>query len=69
MKKKYIVLLVIVAVAAVAAPFLKKRFDEVRVVLPKYDRPGQVVKLDQNWTDEQRHRFHHTAQGTRLLPA
>jgi hypothetical protein len=68
-KKKFVILLVLVVIAAVAAPYLKSRLDEIRVVVPTYDRPAQVVKLDQNWTDEQRHRFHHTAQGTRLLPA
>ena len=32
-------------------------------VRPKWSR------LDQHWTDEQRQQFHHTPQGTRLLPA
>jgi mono/diheme cytochrome c family protein len=39
------------------------------VVVPEYARPADIVQLDQNWTAEQRHLFHHTAQGTRLLPA
>jgi hypothetical protein len=68
-KKKYIVLLVAIIALAAGAPFLKTRLDAIRVELPTYQRPGQVVKLEQNWTDEQRHRFHHTPQGTRLLPA
>ena len=69
MKKKYIVLLVALIALAAGAPLLKSRLDAVRVVLPTYERPAQVVTLEQNWTAEQRHRFHHTPQGTRLLPA
>ena len=69
MKKVYVVLLGAVVVAAVAAPFVKNRLDDVRVVLPTFERPANVVMLDQNWTNEQRDQFHHTPQGTRLLPA
>lgn len=69
MKKKYIVLVVGVVAAAVAAPSLKRRLDDLRVVVPTLTRPPHVVKLDQRWSDEERHRFHHTPQGTRLLPA
>lgn len=68
MKKRYIFLLAIVAAVAVASPFLKRQLDKIRVDLPTYERPKQAIKLDQNWTDEQRNRFHHTPQGTRLLP-
>ena len=69
MKKKYIVLLVVAAVAIAAVPFLNKKLDDFRVVLPEFDRPPEVVKLDQNWTEAQRQQFHHTPQGTRLVPA
>ena len=69
MKKRYIVLLVIVIALAAGVPFVNARLEAVRVDLPTYQRPSQVVKLEQNWTEEQRHRFHHTPQGTRLLPA
>ena len=68
-KKRYVVLLIVVVVLAVAAPFLNKKLDEFRVVLPELDRPPEIVKLDQNWTDAQRQQFHHTPQGTRLIPA
>ena len=69
MKKRYVVLLIVTVVLAVAAPVLKKELDEFRVVLPEIDRPPEVVMLDQNWTDAQRQQFHHTPQGTRLIPA
>jgi len=68
-KKRYIVLIIVVIVVAVATPFLKSKLDDLRVVIPEYQRPADVVKLDQNWTDEQRQQFHHTTQGTRLIPA
>jgi mono/diheme cytochrome c family protein len=56
--------IVLLAGAILAAPALKK----FRVVVPEYHKPGQIVSLQQGWTDDQRFRFHHTAQGTRLLP-
>jgi hypothetical protein len=67
MKTKYVVLLGFAAVLAVvlAVPILKSKLDEYRVELPDVSRPGHVVTLDQNWTDEQREQFHFTAQGTR----
>jgi hypothetical protein len=68
-KKKYVLLLVLAVVAVPAYPSLNKKLDEFRVVLPELDRPPEVVKLDQNWTDAQRQQFHHTPQGTRLIPA
>jgi mono/diheme cytochrome c family protein len=46
-----------------------QKINDYRVVLPDYQRPATVVRLDQNWTDAQRHEFHHTPQGTRLVPA
>src|SRR5688572_16270052 len=69
MKKVYVVLLGAVVVAAVAAPFVKNRLDDVRVVLPTFERPANVVMLDQNWTNEQRDQFHHITLSTRLLLA
>ena len=57
MKKKYLVLLIVAIVAVAAWPFLNKKLDEIRVVLPEVDRPPDLVKLDQNWTDAQRHSF------------
>jgi mono/diheme cytochrome c family protein len=56
--------IVLLAGGILAAPALRK----FRVVVPEYRSPGKLVYLEQGWTDEQRFRFHHTAQGTRLLP-
>ena len=50
--------------AILAAPALRK----FRVVVPEYHNPGKLVSWNRAGPDEQRFRFHHTAQGTRLLP-
>jgi mono/diheme cytochrome c family protein len=49
--------------------YFSQKLDDLRVVLPDYQRPAKTVTIDQNWTDDQRHQFHHIAQGTRLVPA
>ncbi len=36
--------------------------------VPQVARPKEVAWLAQNWTEEQRQRFYHTAQGSELLP-
>jgi uncharacterized protein (DUF2235 family) len=36
--------------------------------VPKIDRPPEVAWLSQNWTEDQRVRYYHTAQGSELLP-
>ena len=68
MKKRYLFLLAALIVAIVAVPRVRRALAEIRVDVPVYQRPPQLVKLDQNGTEEQRRRFHHTAQGTRLVP-
>jgi hypothetical protein len=68
LKKRYLLLLAALVVIIVAAPRVRSTLDAIRVDVPAYQRPTQIVKLDQNWSEEQRRRFHHTAQGTRLVP-
>lgn len=73
MAKKSRVLLIGLLAVLVLAPLLLYRFigdklEEIRVHVPEYERPPDLVRLDQNWTAAQRRRFHHTPQGTRLLP-
>jgi uncharacterized protein (DUF2235 family) len=36
--------------------------------VPKIERPKDIAWLWQNWTEDQRHRYYHTAQGSELLP-
>ena len=57
-------LVVLGAVAAVIAVFSIYNTLEV----PKIERPAEVVWLPQNWTEDQRRRYYHTAQGSELLP-
>ena len=69
MKKRYIALAAVVIVGAAGVPSAYSKLDEFRVVVPAYQRPAEVMTVDQRWTDQQRQQFHHTPQGTRLLPA
>src|ERR1035441_5946731 len=58
-------LLVVLGVcAAVIAVFTIHNSLEV----PKIERPSDVAWLPQNWTEDQRRRYYHTAQGSELLP-
>ena len=72
MRSKYVALLLVAAVLMVVAvllyPLFYDKLEEIRVHVPEYQRPAEVVTLDQNWTAAQRTRFHHTPQGTRLVP-
>lgn len=68
MRKKYGVLLAVLVLLVAAVPFLRGMLAELRVDVPVYQRPPEVARLDQNWTEAQRKRFHHTPQGTRLIP-
>jgi hypothetical protein len=72
LKSKRVALLVVLAALAVVAallyPRLHDKLEEIQVHVPEYQRPPEVVRLDQNWTAAQRKRFHHTPQGTRLIP-
>jgi uncharacterized protein (DUF2235 family) len=55
--------LVLLAAAGIGA-FTLMHILEV----PRIERPKTVTWLAQNWTDDQRHRFYHLAQGSELLP-
>lgn len=57
-------LVVVGACAAVIALFAILNSLEV----PKIERPKEVAWLAQNWTEDQRRRYYHTAQGSELLP-
>ncbi len=69
MRKILIVLLSIAAVVAIAV-FVAIRWlgPSYTVVVPKYVESGELVQVEQGWTDAQRLTFHHTAQGTKLIP-
>src|SRR5436309_15691753 len=68
MKRKVVVAMLIVLVLAVGA-FLFLHSSNFQVVIPEYQKPPeQTVQADQGWTEDQRLQFHHTPQGTRLVP-
>jgi hypothetical protein len=56
------------AVAAICAAVVGIFTLKNRLAVPQINRPPEVVWLQQNWTDDQRRRYYHTAQGSNLLP-
>ena len=64
-KKPGLLVVVILLVAGIA---LYPKWRQLQVNVPAYRDPGKIVLLDQGWTAAQRQEFHHTAQGTRLVP-
>jgi mono/diheme cytochrome c family protein len=68
LRTKYGLLLVVSVLLIAAVPFFRGKLAELKVDVPEYQRPPELVRLDQNWTEAQRKRFHYTPQGTRLIP-
>ena len=59
---------VLVVLFLVAGAYLYLR-DKFRVDVPEYQTPPEtLISVEQGWTDDQRLHFHHTPQGTRLIP-
>jgi hypothetical protein len=67
LNRRYL-LLSLLALGLVGAIVARSLLADLRIDLPDYQRPPELVLLDQNWTPAQRNAFHYTAQGTRLLP-
>jgi hypothetical protein len=67
-KKKLIIVGAVAAVLIVAGAVIVPLLRQVRVVVPAYQAPREVVYLQQGWTAGERQQFYHTPQGTRLLP-
>jgi hypothetical protein len=66
-KKLGIGILVVLLLAGCG--FLYLHSCQFRVMVPEYQQPPeQLVRVDQGWSDDQRFQFHHTSQGTRLVP-
>jgi hypothetical protein len=58
--------LIVLLLVGGAYLYLKAKF---RVDVPEYQAPpAKLVRVEQGWTDDQRLHFHHTPQGTRLVP-
>jgi uncharacterized protein (DUF2235 family) len=60
--------LALLAVLAVCAAVVAIFTLHNRLEVPNIERPKEVAWLAQNWTEDQRHRYYHTAQGSELLP-
>jgi RoxA-like, cytochrome c-like len=60
---------VLIVLLLVGGAYLYLRQPQFRVEVPEYqDPPVEFIRADQGWTDDQRLHFHHTSQGTRLVP-
>ena len=68
MTKKQFILLCGAVLLLGGGFFLSATLRKLKISVPDYQEPGELVFLDQGWTGAQRLRFHHTAQGTRLIP-
>jgi len=71
MKWSIWVLAAAVAISLAAAGFevfLLPRIQSFHVEIPPYQAAGEVMTLDQGWSEQDRIRFHHTAQGTQIMP-
>lgn len=67
MNKRQVIVLGVVAAVLVGGGFLFAEIRKLRVDVPAYQPHGQLIWASQGWTEAQRLRFHHTAQGTRLV--
>ena len=65
MKKTVVAVLAVIALILVAVG--AKLYNKLTVQLPTYTPVESSVWLDQNWTAEQRHWFHHADQGTQTF--
>src|SRR5258707_10235893 len=68
MLKRLPVTIAALVLILVAAYTMRKLLTTVTVVVPEYRQPGELVELNQGWTNAQRLQFHHTSQGTKLVP-
>lgn len=60
---------VVIVLLLVGGADLYLHRPQFQVDVPDYQKPPEhFIRMEQGWTDDQRLRFHHTAQGTRLLP-
>jgi hypothetical protein len=67
-RRSVIAALALLSVFAVCAAVVAIFTIHNSLEVPQLDRPKDVAWLPQNWTDDERHRYYHTAQGSELLP-
>lgn len=69
MNRKVIVGILIVLLLGAYLFLHSSLYSQLTVVVPAYQPPPeQLVHMDQGWSPDQQAQFHHTAQGTRLVP-
>lgn len=71
MKKKiaYLIGALVVAFAVTSyVVFLRPKIYSFHVDIPDQQQTGELVKLDQGWTEEITTQFHYTPQGTQIMP-
>jgi mono/diheme cytochrome c family protein len=67
--KSIAIALVVIVLLLVGGAYLYLHQPQFRVDVPEYQTPPeQFIRAEQGWTDDQRLHFHHTTQGTRLVP-
>jgi hypothetical protein len=60
---------ILIVLLVVGGAYLYLQQPQFRVDVPEYQSPPeQFVRVEQGWTDDQHLHFHHTPQGTRLVP-
>jgi hypothetical protein len=60
---------VIIVLLLLGGAYLYLHQPQFQVNIPAYQKPPeQLLRVEQGWTDDQRLYFHHTPQGTRLIP-
>ncbi len=60
---------VLIILLLVGGAYLYLHQPQFQVDVPEYQNPPeQFIRAEQGWTDDQRLHFHHTPQGTRLVP-
>jgi hypothetical protein len=64
-----VLIVIVIVLLVVAGGYLYLNKPEFQVDVPAYQNPQeQFSRAEQGWTDDQRLHFHHTPQGTRLVP-
>jgi mono/diheme cytochrome c family protein len=67
--KRIAISALVIILLLVGGAYLYLHQSQFRVDVPEYEKPPeQLVRAEQGWTDDERLRFHHTPQGTRLVP-
>ena len=67
--RRIAIVLIVIVLLLVGGAYLYLQQSQFRVDVPEYRKPPeQLVLAEQGWTDDQRLHFHHTSQGTRLVP-